>query len=73
MNKFSFGESKLILSNMLKYAINGVNLTFQDLLRQDARIQDLYFSISETKLSITSLYIISYAISMTLFEQKTAM
>ena len=29
----------------------------QDLLRQDARIQDLYFNISEMKLSITSLYI----------------
>ena len=34
----------------------GVNLTVQDLLRQDARIQDVYFSISEMKLSITSLY-----------------
>ena len=42
---------------------NGVNLTFQDLLRQDARIQDLYFNIFEIKLSITSLFsvqIISY-------------
>ena len=28
----------------------------QDLLRQDARIQDLYFNISEMKLSITSLF-----------------
>ena len=28
----------------------------QDLLRQDARIQDLYFNISEIKLSITSLF-----------------
>ena len=35
-----------------------MNLTVQDLLRQDARIQDLYFNISEMKLSITSLYII---------------
>ena len=34
----------------------GVNLTVQDLLRQDARIQDLYFNISEMKLSITSLF-----------------
>ena len=33
----------------------GVNLTVQDLLRQDARIQDLYFNISELKLSNTSL------------------
>ena len=32
---------------------SGVNL------RQDARIQDLYFNISEMMLSITSLYIIS--------------
>ena len=38
-----------------------MNLTVQDLLRQDARIQDLYFNISEMKLSITSLYIISDA------------
>ena len=36
--------------------------TVQDLLRQDARIQDLYFNIaSKMKLSITSLYIISDA------------
>ena len=39
----------------------GVNLTVQDLLRRDARIQDLYFNISEMKLSITSLYTISDA------------
>ena len=38
-----------------------MNLTVQDLLRQDARIQDLYFNFSEMKLSITSLYIISDA------------
>jgi len=38
-----------------------MNLTVQDLLRQDTRIQDLYFNISEMKLSITSLYIISDA------------
>ena len=38
-----------------------MNLTVQDLLRQDARIQDLYFNISEMKLPITSLYIISDA------------
>ena len=36
-----------------------VNLTVQDLLHQDARIQDLYFNMSEMKLSITSLYIVS--------------
>ena len=34
----------------------GVNLTVQDLLCQDGRIQDLYFNISEIKLSITSLF-----------------
>ena len=33
----------------------------QDLLRQDAMIQDLYFNISGMKLSIKSLYIISEA------------
>ena len=33
-----------------------MNLTVQDLLRQVARIQDLYFNISEIKLSITSLF-----------------
>ena len=33
-----------------------MNLTVQDLLRQDTRIQDLYFNISEMKLSITSLF-----------------
>ena len=37
----------------------GVNLTVQDLLHQVARIQDLFFNISEMKLSITSLYNIS--------------
>ena len=37
-------------------SVNGVNLTVQDLLHQDARIQDLYFNISEMKLSITSLF-----------------
>ena len=39
----------------------GVNLTVQEILCQDARIQDLYFNISEMKLSITSLYNISGA------------
>ena len=34
-------------------------LTVLYLLRQDARIQDLHFNISEMKLSNTSLYIIS--------------
>ena len=34
---------------------NGVSLTVQDLLRQDARIQDLNFNISEMKVSIASL------------------
>ena len=37
----------------------GVNLPVQDLLRQDAWIGDLPFNISEIKLSITSLFIIS--------------
>ena len=37
-----------------------MNLTVQELLRQDARMQDLY-NISEMKISITSLYIISDA------------
>ena len=34
----------------------GVNLSVQDLLRQDAKIQDLDFNISKMKLSITSLF-----------------
>ena len=38
-----------------------MNLTAQDLLRQDAMIQDLYFNISEINISITSLYIITDA------------
>ena len=52
---------KYININYIKCSKNGVNLTVQDLLRQDARIQDLNFNISEMKLSITSLYIISDA------------
>ena len=39
------------------------SFTVQDLLRQDARIQDLYFNISEMKLSFTllsSFQIMSY-------------
>ena len=39
----------------------GVDISVQDLLCQDTRIQDLYFIISEMKLSITLLYIISDA------------
>ena len=38
-----------------------MNLLVQDHLWQDARIQDLFFNISEMKLSILSLYIISDA------------
>ena len=40
-----------------------MNLTVHDLLCQDARTQDLYFYISEMKISITSLFsvqIVSY-------------
>ena len=48
-------------SNYLYLESFGVNLTVQDILRQDARIQDLYFNISEMKFSITSLYTISDA------------
>ena len=39
-----------------KIEYNGVNLSVQDLLCQDTRIQDLYFNISEMKLSITLLF-----------------
>ena len=58
--------SAIVVKQWLQTAVQeeeilGVNLTVQDLLRQDARIQDLYFNISEMKLSITSLYIISDA------------
>ena len=34
----------------------GVNLTVQDLLRQDEKIQGLYFNITEMKLSVTLLF-----------------
>ena len=40
-------------------AVDGGKITVQDFLRQDAMIQDLYFNISEMKLS--TLYIISDA------------
>ena len=40
-------------------AEDGGKITVQDFLRQDAMIQDLYFNISEMKLS--TLYIISDA------------
>ena len=39
-----------------------VDINRFDLLRQDAGIQDLYSNISEIKLSVTSLYIISHAL-----------
>ena len=56
------GSQKLFGISKYKFMQqSGVNLTFQVLLRQDARIQDLYFNISVIKLSITSLYIISDA------------
>ena len=49
-------------SDIFEWSVDkGVNITVQDLLRQDARIQDLYFNISEMKLSIPLLYIISDA------------
>ena len=57
-----FGPSKVNLFSLpaFKYiiilCILGVNLTVQDLLRQDASIQDLYYNISEMKLSITLLF-----------------
>ena len=58
-----FKNSHLTISKLiyLKSIELGVNLTVQDLLHQDARIQDLYYNVSEMKLSITSLYIISEA------------
>ena len=39
----------------------GVSLTVQGLLRQDSRIQDLYFNLFKMKLPITLLYILSDA------------
>ena len=41
---------------IVPYLERGVNLTVKVLLREDATIQDLYFNISELKLSITSLF-----------------
>ena len=49
-------EKSMALIYIGKRFTKGVNLTVQDLLCQDARIQDLYFNISEMKLSITSLF-----------------
>ena len=63
INSFDFGVHilKLIVNLVLSIVViellhKIVNLTVQDHLRQDARIQDLYFNISEKKLSITSLF-----------------
>ena len=55
------GDSNVTVRKELNswYLYIGVNLKVQDLLRQDAGIQDLNFNISEMKLSIASLYIIS--------------
>ena len=50
---------KWLFNSDPNYISVGVNLTVQDLLHQDARAQNLYFNISEMKLSIISLYIIS--------------
>ena len=50
---YFFSQSK---RGWLNDVSNCVNLTVQDLLRQDARIQDLYLNISEMKLPITSLF-----------------
>ena len=47
---------------------NGVNLTIQDLWRQD-----LYFNIPEMKQSITSLYIISVAPKYDIIRTENAM
>ena len=41
-----------------EWVYNGVNILVQDLLCQDARIQNLYFNISEMKLAITSLFLV---------------
>ena len=41
-------------------------------LAQDARIQDLYFNISDMKLSITSLYIISNALKYDITRTKNS-
>ena len=47
----------LVLNSCAVYSIfYYVNFTVQDLLRQNARIQVLYFNISEMKLSFTSLF-----------------
>ena len=46
----------VIKKHLLVDEQNGVNLSVQDLSCQDTRIQDLYFNISEMKLSITSLF-----------------
>ena len=56
-----FWPTNMNLEIYTLFTRDGVNLRVQDLLRQDARVQDLYFNIFEMRLSITSLYIISDA------------
>ena len=64
----------LLDNNQLCYWLAGVNLTVQDLLHQDARIEDFHFNISEMK-SYQSHRCILYLmpLSMTPFWLKTAM
>ena len=45
-----------VFSPIIIFISSGASLTVQDLLHQDSKIQDLYFNISEMKLSITSLF-----------------
>ena len=55
---FNYYEKNIPVKHITPHP-RGVNFIVLDILRQDARIQGLYFIISEMKLSITSLYIIS--------------
>ena len=54
--RMSFDESVQRHRHYLRNLLADVNITVQDLSRQDARLQDLYSNISEIKLSITSLF-----------------
>ena len=50
----------------------GVNLTVQDILRQDARIRDLYFNISINSYQSHRCTLYLMPLGMTLFGMKTA-
>ena len=49
-------NNELVLNFVIRGRAYGVNLSVQDLLYQDARIQNFFTNISKMKLSIISLF-----------------